>query len=40
MGVRVLTDNPGKALMTVYIKGAQPLEKFQQSIDSLLESAE
>jgi protein-disulfide isomerase len=36
-----LTDpkDPDKAMMTVYIKGAQPLANFKSAIDSLLESA-
>ncbi len=36
-----LTDpnNPDKAMVTVYIKGAQPLENFKSAIDTLLETA-
>lgn len=31
-------DDPDKALMTVYIRGAQPLDNFKKAIDKLLES--
>lgn len=31
-------DDPDKAMMTVYIKGAQTLDNFRQAIDGLLES--
>jgi len=33
-------DDPDKAMLTVYIKGAQSLDNFKSAIDSLLESAD
>ena len=33
-------DDPDKANMSVYIKGAQSFDNFKQAIDGLLESAE
>jgi protein-disulfide isomerase len=32
-------DDPDKANMTIYIKGAQPLQNFQKAIDDLLDEA-
>lgn len=34
------SNDPDKAMMTVYIRGARPLASFKQEIDSLLESIE